>query len=429
MKQNKIENFTTFFIILVLIAMMILSGITIIKKIIKKEQDNSSINVDYEKLFPFEADEVQTVKKASILKKYETIIEDIKTKIEAHTSEQLLGYEKFIELSYIYKDLMLYKLVSNSNELDRVDLGNGYLSQIQNEEDVDKCANNIIEFNKYLKENDITLLYVQAPYKISENQPMPSNIYRDYTNKNVNKFLKQINGKIDYLDLRKIIKQKKLDNLSLFYKTDHHWLPETGLWVAGEISKYLNNTYNLNLNIENINPDKYNIKIYPKMYLGYDGRYVSLKNAEPEDFDLITPKFNTRLNIKILNKGIDKTDSFENTLIDWSRIEYGNYYSTSQYGAYAYGEKPLIEIHNELVKNNKKILMIKDSFADVVSPFLALENEYLSIIDLRYYNGSLKSYIKSFNPSLVLIMYNGGAVENYAEGDETSNLAKVWRFE
>ena len=45
-----------------------------------------------------------------------------------------------------------------------------------------------------------------------------------------------------------------------------------------------------------------------------------------EDFVLITPKFDTSLNVKIIEKGIDTTDAYENVLIDNSQLEYGNYY-------------------------------------------------------------------------------------------------------
>ena len=58
----------------------------------------------------------------------------------------------------------------------------------------------------------------------------------------------------------------------------------------------------------------------------------------------------------------------------------------------------------------KDLLILKNSFANVVSPFLALETENVSIIDLRYFNGSLKAYIKEYDPDLVMILYHGNAV-------------------
>lgn len=378
----------------------------------------NTANIDYSKLYPFEDTQTNKNTKTNIVQKYLSLTNIIKDKLEENTSKGLYGYERFIELSYIYDKILSYNIVSNSSS-DRIEIeiSDGYYTQLKPKSDMDKHAQSIIQFNDYLKESGINFLYVQAPSKVSKTQQLPL-IYTDYSNENMDMLLKGLKNKVDYIDLREDITADGLDYLKLYYKTDHHWLPETGLWATNKISQYINKNYNMNLEIQNIDKDKYNYTIYPKIFLGSDGRYVSLANAKPEDFTLITPKFETELNIKIIDKDINKTGSYEETLIDWQQLKNIDFYKAWPYSSYMYGDKPLIEIKNEKVKNGKKILLVKDSYSEVVSPFLALENEYLSIIDLRYFNGSLKNYISKFKPDIVITLYSGFTISDFS--NETS---------
>lgn len=431
MIKNKIRIGGSFLVIVILMIMMIYVVTCIIYRVMKKFdlfhikeifniEEAVSIDVKYDELYPFEKVEQQVNEKNKIEKYQE--------KIEIAVGKELIGREKFVESSYLYNDLINYKLVSNSSENARIDLGNGYYSLIVPKRNIAQCANRLIEFNEYLKNLNIDFLYVQTPYKISSTQKV-SSIYRDYSNENLDNLLKTIKDKVDSIDLRENIKNNHLNHLKLFYKTDHHWLPETGLWATGEISKYLNEHYDMNLVTENVKFENYKIKKFEKMYLGSDGRYVTLKNAQPEDFSLVTPNFDTKLSVKIPDKGIDKTDTFENTLINWSNVKYKNYYENYTYDTYVYGNQPLIEIQNEFVSNHKKILLLRDSFSNVVEPFLALENEYVSVIDLREFDGSLKTYINQFKPDIVIALYSGDrAVE--LEGENVNEYISVmWDFE
>jgi hypothetical protein len=84
----------------------------------------------------------------------------------------------------------------------------------------------------------------------------------------------------------------------------------------------------------------------------------------------------------------------------------------SPYGAYLYGDNPLVIIHNNFLYDNKRILFIKDSFVMCVAPFLALGVEYIETIDLRNFTGSVKTYIKQNKPDMVIVMYNPSAIKD-----------------
>ncbi len=435
--NNKIKKCGCF-IVLGILFLMLLNTIscTLAPKIVSKLKiNNEKVNelfkitkstppYDFTIDYPFEDNDKDNTenetRNLNIIDKYLSLINTIKTKLEANTSKRLIGYQKSIELSYIYNKLISYKLVSNE-ETSRIILEGDYYTRLRQKNNMKILANKLIKLNNELKDENIDFLYIQVPNKISPTQEI-SPIYYDYTNENTDELLKLIKNKVEYIDIRDNIQQNNLNHLSLYFKTDHHWLPETGRWVTEEISKYLNDNYDTNLEIDNITEEKFQYKKYSNIFLGSDGRYVSLANAKPEDLTLITPKYKTNLRITIPEKKINKVGSFDKTIIDKSQLKYTNYYNISQYEAYMYGDRALIEVKNNLVNNNKKILLIKDSYANVVSPFLSLENEYLSTIDLRYFNGSLKSYIEKFKPDIVLTLYSGFTISDVEIGSSDQLL-------
>ena len=69
----------------------------------------------------------------------------------------------------------------------------------------------------------------------------------------------------------------------------------------------------------------------------------------------------------------------------------------------------LTKITNRQCDNGKKILLIHDSYATAVAPFLATTCQELHMIDVRKengnFNGNLSAYIDEFQPDLVLFSF------------------------
>ena len=57
-------------------------------------------------------------------------------------------------------------------------------------------------------------------------------------------------------------------------------------------------------------------------------------------------------------------------------------------------------------KNGKHLLLLKDSYAHCMTPFLANHYETIELIDLRYFNERLSDYEAKNNYTDVLILYN-----------------------
>ncbi len=331
----------------------------------------------------------------------------LKVYVNGYTTKKLLKYEKWVELAYVYETLIGWDLVPYGN-LAIPKAENGHLAVRKNQLDMTEAAENTADLYDWLTAQDIPFFYVQAPDKICKyGENMFSDIYleNDYSNKNADALIAGLTAHgIPVLDLREKTGKTGEEYLDLFYKTDHHWTPQTGIWAAGQIAEYLNEQYGFTMDLSLFDLNHYQTETYPDMFLGSTGKKASLVKTEAEDFDLLLPAFETKLHVEIPNYKVNKTGSVGETLMDYSNLRYFNQYKINQYTTYSYGNTPNIKIHNEQNSDGKKVLLVKDSFGNVVIPSLCLGTEYTETIDLRYFKGSLKTYIEGYQPDVVILL-------------------------
>ena len=61
-------------------------------------------------------------------------------------------------------------------------------------------------------------------------------------------------------------------------------------------------------------------------------------------------------------------------------------------------------------KNGKKLLVVKDSYAHIMSQFFCQNYEEIHFIDQRYYNYSIEEYAKQNQITETLFLYNVGNI-------------------
>ena len=157
---------------------------------------------------------------------------------------------------------------------------------------------------------------------------------------------------------------------------------------------------------ENFSIEDYNAVVYENYFLGSQGKRVTLVNTTPDDFTLYYPKFKTNIHIEIPKCGINDDGDFS-IFYNMYELGKGDFYKENPYAVYGYGDQPEIVVHNYENENlqDKKILLIKDSFMDSAMPFLMMGLKDLRVLDLRLFKGSVKKYIKEHKPDIVLVMY------------------------
>lgn len=334
--------------------------------------------------------------------------------VERFFNETYKGKYWFITLNGAFQKALGARVVNERYQLD-----NGHLTYIIGEYDMDGIAGNTVAFRNALEERDIPMVYVNTPFKIQQTDKQLPLGTEDHSNENADRFLACLREEnVTVFDLREIIAAEKLDHYDMFYRTDHHWKAESGLWAAGEIVEFLsgwNGDYAVKDGL--LEPSAYTYEVHEDRFLGSAGKRVGSIYAGMDDFTVITPNFETEFSFSAMEGEIYREGSFSDVFIVRDILNSENKFTSSVYSTYCGDAYAHIEIRNTQTGPNrsctdKKILIIRDSFSDVLIPFLSLGYEELDVIDLRMFDQDLMAYVEKSDPDLVLVVYNPGAYEN-----------------
>ena len=326
-------------------------------------------------------------------------------KLEKWIQENCIKRYFFLEKANFIETLVKWNL-TNDNYNATQNIGNGQFSSFCEEINVEELSKSIVRFSRFLKNENIPFIYVQAPYKISKYDEKLSGVF-DFSNQNADAVLENLNlNNVDILDLRDVIREQNKNQYDLFFRTDHHWKPETGFWATNEIIKKINSEYNLQLNL--LKEEDFIYKTYTKALLGSYGKKITKAKTEPDDFTLIIPKKEYQIHLEVYDKHNKIADNYGsyNAMIDYESIDSKDLYGKDPYHGYGYGSSNNF-VENLSVDNDYKILLIGDSFTNVIIPFLALKTKKIDRLDLRIFNGSLENFIKANEPyDMCIVLYN-----------------------
>ena len=269
----------------------------------------------------------------------------------------------------------------------------GYLIEkwLTNEFDEKQLAENIKIINNFAQrhtELKFSLMLVPTVSmvlsdKLPYNAPMfDQQIAYDFVSKNLKC--------ISYIDLQSLFVSHSQERL--YYKTDHHWT------TYGAFLAY-------------------------SAWCEKNGQQADLNEFEVET---VTEKFQGTLHSKVLGThcAFDKIDIYKRKNEKPYHVEYnyGKVQSDTVYAMEHLSQKDKYQIflngnHPEITintpqKNGKHLLIIKDSYANAFVPFLINDYETIHIIDPRYYNGSIDSYIADNKIDECLFLYN---IKNFCE--------------
>lgn len=280
----------------------------------------------------------------------------------------------------------------------------GYLPEF----DFDQAANDCQELNDFCKNAGIDFMYVSYPSKIDatyndETFGIGTNqeAYREY-------FLTCLSEKgIPLLDVRSLLEKDGYTNKDVFYKTDHHWKFPFGFYGARAIVHDLNENFDEGLDENLLSDENFDFVTYKNLWLGETGRSVSYAWVRTlDDFVDITPKFETSFTAEYFTKPEEgeKTGDFS-ILRDDVPEKNDDLYSYSAHYTYAPYTWHGAHIHNNLIRNGRKIVIIKDSFSVAVIPFLAYVASDVYVWDQRSTEDSLYDFLNSHSVDTVLMAY------------------------
>ncbi|MBQ7093716.1 MAG: hypothetical protein IJN84_04315 [Clostridia bacterium] len=303
---------------------------------------------------------------------------------------------------WIYRTLGIDIIKGDEPKYDVIRLKDDYITFAGTAEDITPFSNKLNAFGTWLENNDIPFLYVQAPHKWPKNMVAFPNQKSHYAQQADDMLSSLSNNGLDTYDMR-----DDIDGLEYFFKTDHHWKPETGLSAARYIAEILNEKYNFELDIAIYDESNFTFEVKENFFLGSQGKKVGKYYAGLDDYTIITPKFETDLQKTVPIMGIDIKGDFADCFHDYSVFDNQDIFTASPYVFYTSDYNLEID-RNNLVDNDKKVLFIRDSFGCVLTPFLSLSINELHVVDTRFFKENLYDYILQNDFDLVIFESNPG---------------------
>lgn len=203
----------------------------------------------------------------------------------------------------------------------------------------------------------------------------------------------KVKGDISWIDTADALKAAK--EQPIYFHTDHHWTTH-GAYVAYQAAME-------KMGMAPFSSDEFTIRTVSKNFRGtYDAK-ANDPSVEADEIDVFEPKFHVSYDVDI-DDGQSKMDS----LYAWEFLE-----KRDQYSLFLGGNHRAVTIHSN-VKNGRKLMIIKDSYAHALVPFLANHFEEIYMVDLRYDHRDMAQVVKEKEIQDVLFVYN---IAGFAEDE------------
>lgn len=207
----------------------------------------------------------------------------------------------------------------------------------------------------------------------------------------INEIKNNLNKDVKFIDVYNELASKKEEYI--YYKTDHHWTTD-GAYYAYE--KFCEEA-----GILKKKKSEYDIETISKDFYGTSYSKAGFKDITPDKIKIYIPK----------DKENYKVEYSDSKIEDKTLYSMDNLNKKDKYAVFFGGNHPLVKITTG-VKNNKKLLVIKDSYANSFVPFLTSGYNEIYMVDLRYYEDSVTELAKLNGINNILFLYN---VSTFAE--------------
>ena len=269
------------------------------------------------------------------------------------------------------------------------------------EEEKEKVKNNasaISNFAETMQEIDIPTYFVLVPNSIYINSDkLPESVEVPNQEDIINTVYSNIKNTKN-INVTSALKEENKTK-PLYFRTDHHMNSDGAYVVYREFCS--------TVNIQPVQIENFNKITVTNDFLGTFDSKAQLVNQTPDEIFVYENEINTNIEEAIYDKETTKSIFNEEFLTGKDKYSYflnGN------------NSKAIIKTK---VDNNKKLLVIKDSYAHIMSQFLCENYSEVHFLDPRYTNFDYKEYVQENGITDVLFLYN---VSNFATD---TNLTKI----
>lgn len=250
----------------------------------------------------------------------------------------------------------------------------------------EQLERNLNAINTFKQNNpELNVGFVTVPNAVSiKKEYLPKYAVTLNQDKQIDNIYSKLDDSIVKIDLRNTLKKHKDEYL--YYKTDHHWTSLASYYAYQDIAKAFN--------LETTKQSDYTI--YP-VTTNFEGTLANKTGSVniKDEIDIYVPK--DKCDYVITDESTSKKSR---TIYHSDALE-----TKDQYTVFMGGNKALFHIN---VDNNSKrhLLLIKDSYANSLIPFLIPQYASITVVDARYYFEDYTRLIKDDLITDVLFMNN-----------------------
>ena len=192
---------------------------------------------------------------------------------------------------------------------------------------------------------------------------------------------------VNWVDAYSILNRHKTEKL--YYKTDHHWTTQGAFYVFREAAA--------SLGIEGDVSDDYVSYTVTDSFNGVLASKSGVGLNEKEQIDIYVPtEGDDDVVVNYVDEGKKRT-----SLYDSSKLE-----TRDKYGVFFGGNTSVMDIRT-VSTSRKRLLVVKDSFADCFIPFLTPYYREIVVVDPRYYSGTMEDIMDTYRITDILVLYSG----------------------
>lgn len=250
----------------------------------------------------------------------------------------------------------------------------------------DRLEKNIKTINTFVNENSLSKLSVLlAPTAIGVYpEYMPDYISSVSQGETLKEIEKLFLDKINFIDVHANLTEARDE--AIYFKTDHHWTMR-GAYMAYQVAAE-------SLNFTPLRIEEFDVNSVSQSFLGTLYSKATAYDYEPDEIELFIPKRGPEVEVTYEGKTVS------DTMYELSYLEVKDKYSL-----FLDGNHSLVKIKTD-ADTDRKLIVIKDSYAHAFIPFLANHFSEIHVLDLRYFKEAVTPYMAEHNLDDVLILYN-----------------------
>lgn len=205
----------------------------------------------------------------------------------------------------------------------------------------------------------------------------------------------ELGENITKIDIYNTLYTARTDNY-IYYRNDHHW---TSLGAY-----YAYNTAIQKLGFSPVSYDRFDIEHASGDFRGTFYSKTLYKKTDADTVDIYKYDAGANVTDVTITKAINPDGSLQTEQHDGLYFrEFLN--QKDKYCTFLGSNQPMVDIKTD-VRNDKKILIIKDSYANCFVPFLINHYSEITLLDLRYIQTSYKKLVNVSDYTNVLFLYN-----------------------